>query len=497
MIQRWRSVLAVVLAASLLVGPGGCTVNPATGKRVFTGGVTEAEEKAEGQRLHAAVLRDLGPRLADEELQRYVDSVGQLLARTTERRDLGYTSTVIDSGIVNAFATPGGYVYITRGLLALLNSEAELAAVLGHELGHITALHHARARGQSMLSGLGVLAAGILAEAAAPGAGIGEAVVDLSAAGAFAYLRSFSRDNEFESDDLGLRYLARAGYDAGALAGVLQKTRLHERFQAKRAGRPPGEVDRFDYTSTHPAPIARIERAQAKAAESAVRDPMVARDVYFDKIEGIIYGARPEQGFVRGRHFLHPTLRFRFSVPDDFVLRNTPQAVIAAGPGNALIFFTLRRSGVARSPAGFLHERWSPVVPLGLIHEFDIDGMPAAVTHIPELSRTGVMDMQILAVGARRYGFYEAVFLFPRGSARLDAAVAEIEGSLREVGAGEAAAWRPRRIATITARRGDTQESLARRMAVDDLPVEHFRMLNGLQPGEPVLAGRRVKIVVE
>ena len=497
--RRWRTILAAVLAVALMGGGlGGCAVNPATGEKVFTGGVTGAQEKAEGRKLHPEVLRQFGPRFRDEELQRYVNSVGQLLARTTERRDLGYTFTVVDSDIVNAFAVPGGYIYITRALLALFDDEAELAAVLGHELGHITALHYARGQGQAILVQLGVLAADVLTHQAGAGAAVRNVLSELSGTAAVAYLRSFSRENEYESDDLGIRYLARAGYDTRAVARLLAKLRAHSRLQARLAGRSPEEVDRFDYTATHPAPLERVRRALEKAARTPVRNPMAAPAIYLGKIDGLVYGGSREQGFVRGRHFIHPGLRFRFSVPDTFTLHNTPRAVIASGSGGALITLELHGRGQSRSAAGFLRDRWAGKLSFGRIHEFTVNGLPAATVRSTARGRTGAVDVQILVVGSRENRVYEIVFVFPRGrGARLDAAYRDVNKSLREIGAGEAASYRPRRIEVIEARPGDTQESLAKRMAVDKRPLEHFRMLNGLEPQDRIVAGRLLKLVVE
>ena len=283
-----RALIAAVMAAALpALGSGGCSVNPATGEKVFTGGVTGAQEKAVGRQAHAQILGELGPRYEDEELQTYVNSVGQLLARTTERRDLEYTFTVVDSDMVNAFAAPGGHIYITRGLLALFSDEAELAGVLGHELGHVTALHYARSQGQAILAQIGVLAADILAQQAGAGGAVRNALGDLTGTAAFAYLRSHSRENEYESDDLGIRYIARAGYDTRGVARMLAKLRAHARLQARLAGRSPDEIDRFDYTATHPAPAKRVRRALENAARTSVRDPMVARDIYLRKVDGL------------------------------------------------------------------------------------------------------------------------------------------------------------------------------------------------------------------
>lgn len=494
-----RALVAAVLAAIFLGGGlGGCAVNPATGERVFTGGVTGAQEKAAGRKAHPQILGELGPRFEDEELQNYVNSVGQLLARTTERRDLEYTFTVVDSDTVNAFAVPGGYIYITRGLLALFSDEAELAGVLGHELGHITALHYARGQGQAVLAQIGVLAADILARQAGAGAAVRNVLSDLGGTAAFAYLRSHSRENEYESDDLGIRYIARAGYDTRGVARMLGKIRAHARLTARLAGRPPDEIDRFDYTSTHPAPAARVRRALENAARNPVRDPMVAREIYLRKIDGLFYGGSPEQGFVRGREFIHPRLRFRFSVPETFTLHNTPKVVVASGSGGAQISLRLHGRGRTRSAAGFLRGRWAGKLSLGRIEEFSVNGRPAAAARAVARSARGAVDVRILVVGSDENRVYETVFVFPRGSgSRLDAAYREVTASLRELTESEAATYRPRRIEAIEARPGDTQEGLARRMAVEKRPLEHFRMLNGLEPEDRIVPGRLLKLVVE
>ncbi len=496
---RWGVLAAAALGAALAAGgPGGCAVNPATGEKVFTGGISGAQEQAEGRRLHPEILRQFGPALENPSLQRYVDSVGQLLARTVERRDLAYTFTVIDSDVANAFAIPGGYIYVTSGLLALFDSEAELAAVLGHELGHITALHYARGRGQAILAQLGVLAAGILAGRAAPGSGAERIVGELGGKAAFAYLRSFSRENEYESDDLGIRYLARAGYDTGAVARMLGKLRAHGRLEAELAGRSPEGIDRFDYTATHPAPMARIRRAAAKAARTKPRDPMVAREIYLGKIDGMVYGGSRQQGFVRGRHFIHPELRFRFSVPRRFILHNMPKAVVANGSGGGQIVFRLQPRGASLSAAGFLRAKWGARFRLGRIDEFTLNRMPAASTRFAARGRGGVVDIAVLAAGARGGKVYELVFVFPhKPGSRLQEAYRTVRRSLREMTAAEAATHRPWRIRTVRARRGDTQQSLARRMAVAERRLARFRVLNGLGPGEAIAAGRTVKIVAE
>ena len=169
MIRTPRVPTAIVAFALLTLGAGGCAVNPATGERTFTGGMTHQDEVEMGRKLHPQVLAEMGGEYAGKDLARYVNIIGQVLARTGERNEIKYTFTVINSDIVNAFAIPGGYIYVSRGLLALADDEAEPAGVLAHELGHITALHHARRHGQSLVSQVTLLAAGLLPGTVPPG----------------------------------------------------------------------------------------------------------------------------------------------------------------------------------------------------------------------------------------------------------------------------------------------------------------------------------------
>src|SRR3546814_2090788 len=294
---------ARALAAALLLLPlrAACATAPGTGRTIFTGGLSEEGEADLGRQEHPKVLALYGGSYDDAELNRYVSSIGNFLVQTSERPDLKFTFTILDTPVVNAFALPGGYVYITRGLLALATSEAEVAGVLGHEIGHVTARHTAERYGQTMAAniagiGLGVLLGGPAARAGGtPGALL---------------VRSYSREQEFEADMLGGRYLARAGYDTGAMAGFLSQLQAHSQLEAALAGQPE-KADSFSITQTHPRTADRIERALQQAGAVPVADPLVAQDVYYDEIDGMIFGDKPDEGYIRGRRFAHPKLKFR------------------------------------------------------------------------------------------------------------------------------------------------------------------------------------------
>jgi predicted Zn-dependent protease len=246
--------------------------NPVTGKTEYTT-VSPEQERAIGAQEHPRILQQFGGAYPDEKLQAYIDQIGERVAAKSDRPDTDYTFTLLNSEVPNAFALPGGYVYITRGLLALAENEAEMAGVLAHEIGHVTARHTAERYGQTMAAniagvGLGVLLGG---EAAQAGGALGGLL-----------LTSYSRDQEFEADMLGGRYLARTGYDTRAMAGFLSQLQAHSRLEAALAGQPE-KADSFNIMQTHPRTADRIERALEQAGASPVADPLVAQEVYFGR----------------------------------------------------------------------------------------------------------------------------------------------------------------------------------------------------------------------
>ncbi len=483
-----RTAGLTALMAAALAGPlSGCATNPATGEKMMSF-ISPEEEARIGAREHRKLMPAFGGAINDAYLRRYVSSVGTLLARTSELPNLRFTFTVLDTDMINAFALPGGYVYITRGLLALANSEAEIAGVLAHEIGHVTARHAAQRHSRSVFAGIGAAAIGILT-------GSGE-IARLTGSGLGSYLSGYSRAQEFEADKLGIRYLKRAGFDPRAMAGFLGSLRAHTRLTARLAGQSPGTVDQANFMSTHPRTQERVQRAAREAGGIQRPDPIVGRDVYLRKIGGMIYGDTPEQGFVRGRDFLHPDMRFRFRVPRGFHMINQPRQVLAKGSGGALIIFGAAGGAGNRSPYDYLVNVWARNLRLAELDRSPINGMPAASAAAQVRSRRGIHNLRLVTIrrGGRMYRF---MFIGPRGSGqRLYDAYRETAYSFRGVSASEARSWRPYRIRIVRVRRGDTVARMARRMAVDKLPKKHFRVINALGPGDRLTAGRRVKIVV-
>lgn len=319
---KWINCAAAAFVAAA------CATNPATGKNEISL-VSESQEIAMGNETAASTRASIGL-YPDSAIQRYVRGVGLRIAAVTERPALPWSYEVIDDPAVNAFAAPGGKIFITRGILAYFGSEAELAGVLGHESGHVTARHTAKQITRQQLATLGLVAGSLLSSQVASAAGglqQGLAVLFLS----------YSRANEAQADDLGFRYMRRDGYDPREMTKTFATL---GRVQTLSGG---GKVP--TWAATHPDPGDRLVKAQARAASvpsDSLNRSIVNRDPYLKVIDGIVFGENPRQGFFEGTRFNHPDLRFRLDFPSGWQTQNTAEAVIAGSPGNdAIIQLTL------------------------------------------------------------------------------------------------------------------------------------------------------------
>jgi predicted Zn-dependent protease len=320
-----RPSLRLCVIAALV---SSCAVNPATGKRELSL-VGEQDEIAMGEATAKSTRATIGD-YPDSAVQRYVRGLGLRLAATTERPGLPWSFEVIDDPEVNAFAAPGGKIFVTRGILPYLDSEGELAGVLGHECGHVTARHTAQQVTRQELFGVGLAAGSLLSSGIASAAGgiqQGLGVLFLS----------YSRSNEAQADELGFRYIRRARYDPREMSDVF---RVLERVgQLSGGGKVP------TWAATHPAPEDRLAKAEQRVAAlppDSLRGTLVNRDAYLRAIDGIVFGVNPRQGYFEGNRFLHPDLRFRFDFPDGWKTENRTDAVVAASPqGDAMIQISL------------------------------------------------------------------------------------------------------------------------------------------------------------
>lgn len=481
-----RQTLAGLAAGIAIPALSGCQVAPGTGRESFNF-VSPEEERKMGRESHPQIVKEFGGAYDDPGVQAYVAGVGQRLVDNTETPKDEYRFTVLDSDIVNAMALPGGYVYITRGLLALTGNEAEMAGVLGHELGHITARHSAQRYSRSVASNLGLAVLG--AVVGVPG------VADLAQMGASYWLSAYSQENEFEADSLGVRYMSRSGWNAEGMATMLTRLREHSRLEAIMAGRPPDSVDQHHFMSTHPRTLDRVQAA-IKHSLGAPPKGSWGADTFLDRIDGMLYGDDPAQGVIRGRAFLHPQLGFRFEVPAGFRVTNGASAVTARNADGAIILFDggSHHGGDLRS---YISQVWMKGAPVENLERLEINGLEAATGTSRGRTKQGPVDLRMVVMRFSPDTVYRFTFATPPNlTARLGEDLRRTTHSFRPLSQSEKAEIQPLRIKVVTVKAGDTADTLGRSMAFDDHKVEQFRLLNGLEPGQHPAPGSRVKLVV-
>jgi predicted Zn-dependent protease len=399
---------------------------------------------------------------------------------------------------MNAFAVPGGYVYITRQLLGLMNDEAELASVLGHEVGHIAARHSERRQSASLRNGILGALGQVLVGAVAGNSGLGQLLQQGIGQGSQALTATFSQKQEFEADELGIRYLASAGYDTLASASLLASLGAATSLEARAAGRND-ERSVPSWSRTHPLSADRVRRSTQRAqATGRAGTGMRNRDQFLNQVDGLLVDDDPRQGIVEGSSFLHPDLRLAFSVPQGFKMQNGTRSVTIAGSTGQAQFSTGQFNGnlsnyiaqVIQSVAGQQAGQMQIPQP----RSTSVNGIPAAYTTARAQTQQGVVDVSVFAYQWDANTAYHFVML-TRGGTGIGP-FGPMVSSLRRLSTSEAAAIRPRVIDVVTVRPGDTIQSLAGRMAYNDLQVERFMTLNGLRTNAALRPGDKMKIVV-
>nr|WP_083507863.1 M48 family metalloprotease [Aureimonas frigidaquae] len=435
-----------------------------------------------GRSQHPRILAAYGGAYSDPRLERSLAAIVGRLAAYSDDPNRAYSITVLNSPNINAFALPGGYLYVTRGLLALANDSAEVAAVLAHEMGHVSANHGIKRQEREQAAELaGRVVAEVLSSPQAGQAALAKGQLNLA---------SFSRNQELEADALGIRHIGRAGYDPYSAARFLEAmesfSRFRNAFQAPNAD--------LDFLASHPASAQRIDFARRHAAEFGPEGTGIAdRDRYLSGIDGMLFGDTAAEGYVRERSFFHPGLGITFTVPRDFVIDNTAEAVLATGPGDTAIRF----DGVAlperSSLDDYVRSGWIGGLDANSIRPIRVAGLEGVTARAQ--GGAYVFDITLIRVGGQVYRFLTA--MPANASDRLDAAARQISDSFRLMSPAERQNLKPLRIRIVTAGLGDTEASIAGRMQGVDRKVELFRLLNGLEGGGGVRTGTRYKIIAE
>ena len=444
----------------------------------------------ESQRQHPLLLAEYGGAETGTR-GAYIASVGQRVAATSGLPGQSLRFTALNSAVENAFALPGGYVYVTRQLMGLMNDEAELGFVLGHETAHIAARHSQARESATRRNAIwGVLGA-VLGSAVG-----GNALGNMIAQGAQLRTLSFSRNQEYQADTLGIRYLSAAGYDPLASTSMLAALSRSSALEARVQGRSNRSTP--EWAQTHPLNENRLSQATTLAQ----RSPRAGvgqrnRDAYLAQIDGMVVDDDPAQGIIDGRSFIHPDLRFQFVVPAGYQMQNGATAVTVAGSGGQAQFSTGRFDGNFDRYIGqviYGLTRGQAQIGLAPMQRTTINGLPAAFVTGRAQTSSGVVDVSVMAYQFDRDTAYHFVML-TRGGQGMQPFASMLD-SLRRISPAEAAAIRPRVIDVVTVRSGDTVASLASRMAYRDYRVERFRSLNALGPGAALAPGQKVKLVV-
>jgi predicted Zn-dependent protease len=485
-LARSRSSISLVAAAAGALLIAACATNPATGKREISL-MSEAQEIQLGREADVQVQREMGL-YEDRALQEYVNDVGQRLARGSHRPNLPWHFAVVDAAAVNAFALPGGYIYLTRGIMAYLNDEAELAGVLGHEIGHVTARHAAQAYTRSTGAGLGLLIGSIFV----PQVG---AFGNLAQTGLGILFLKYGRDQELQADRLGAEYAADNMWDPAAVPEFLGTlARIDE--QADRRGVP-------NWLSTHPNPADRAEDMQKTIAElKASRSKgswEVDREGYLRRIEGIVFGENPREGIVRGNSFLHPDLRFGLEFPKGWEIANGKEQVVAKMPGqNAFVMLQLVPMAQGRSMEE-IATRSTRNIGLREVSggTTTINGLEAYLgTYEGSLNQVGTVAMRAAHVRQGRTVYLVAAFAPPQLYEQLERDLAASVRSFRALSRDEAQNIEPNRVTLYTVERGDTWQSIAQRRGGDNVTAATLAIMNSSAVSDQPRPGETIKIVV-
>ena len=472
------------VAFALVVLLAGCTSTPDNKQVSLPVPQTsaQAEMQPAEEREHLRILASYGGIYENARLQATIEKAVDRLVAASERPDLKYKVSILNSPAINAFALPNGHLYITRGLIALANDKAELASVLAHEMGHVIARHAAIREDQARQAALiGHVVSDVLSD---PQMGA------LALAKSKLTLASFSRAQEFEADGIGVGISARAGFDPFGASRFL--TDMQRNADLKPAA---GSADArgLDFLASHPATPDRVKNALANARQfsgpgAGERD----RAEYLGGLDGVVYGEDPSEGFARGRRFLHPKLGFTFLAPPGFSLDNTAQAVLGLKGGNEAMRLDVVSVPAEQSLPDYLKSGWIEHVDSTSVEEFTVNGFTAATA-------TAAGDEWSFRLFAVRFGsdVYRFIFAAKNKTPQVDRSFRESIETFRRMSLQESEQVHPLHLKIVTVGPNDTVESLARRMATADHALDRFRVLNGLAAHDRVKPGEKVKIVVE
>lgn len=475
----------------LMASAGAFALLPATASAQNAQSISQSD-KDQGAKAHPQLLEEFGGAVAGPQAA-YVEGIGKdvaILSGLGNARS-EFTVTLLNSPVNNAFAIPGGYIYVTRDLVGLMNNEAELAGVLSHEVGHVVARHsNKRQSAATRNTVIGVLGS-VLAGAVLGSGTAGSLAQKVLLQGSQILTLKYSRSQETEADNLGVEYLKRGGYDPHAMGTVLQALANENALEARIQGRAATKVP--EWASTHPSDAPRIKAALARAGSATGK---TNRDRFLAGVNGMMMDDDPKQGVIEGRRFTHPEFRFSFDAPQGFYMTNGTRAVAINGQSGQAELASAPYSGNLDSYVRSVFNGLAgegKTIDAGTIQRTTVNGIPAAYGAARVNSSSGQVDAVIFAYEFSNSQAFHFVALAKAGSAQ---AFDSMFGSMRRISATDAAAIKPRRLSVVTVRSGDTLQSLSAKMAYTDYKLDRFLVINGLTSTSKLTPGQKVKLVV-
>jgi len=490
--------VSLALVSVLLGACGTAVVNPVSGQTELSA-MTEEQEVAEGAKAHQQVLQEYGV-YNNKAVQDYVNALGQRLAAQSHRANLQWHFTVLDSPEINAFALPGGYVYVTRGIMAYMESEADLAGVIGHEIGHVTARHGAQRATSQQHAGLGVFAANILGavlESQGLG-GAGQLANQVSQTVAAGYIASYGREQELQADGLGAEYLARNKYDPRNMVDVITVLKNQERFaadQAKAQGKaaPTGG----GWLASHPSNDQRLQQIKDRAAgfQTSTGYADEGRDRYLKLVQGMGFGESADQGLVRGNNFYHSGLNIALTAPSGWRIQNSAtQLALLSAAGDAGLLLKPVPANAGKTHAEVIRNAIKPTQ--GKTEAASINGLSATRLSGARQDAQGKSQALELTLVSGPQDHIYVLQQVAKDAATLQAQRAplrEAEGSFRALNAQDRTAAKPWVIRLTPYPKGGFAE-LAKRSPLPNAESQ-LRLVNGFYGGGEPKAGQLVKVV--
>lgn len=474
-IRGWAA-LAVLAAAA-----AGCATNPVTGRRQLAL-VSQGQEIQLGRQTAEQAVQTIGL-VPDSALQRYVQRIGAEMARESERPDLPWSFGVLDDPTPNAFAAPGGFIFTTRGMMNLMQNEAELAAVLGHEIGHVTARHSVTQISRAQLAQIGLVAGSVLFPGAA------ETLGGLAQGGLQLLFLSYGREAERQADELGFNYALREGYDVREMRDVFSAL--------QRVGQTEGRSPVPSWLATHPAPAERIQAVEQRLATLAPAQTttLQRRDAeYMARIDGLVYGENPRQGYFQGGLFLHPDLRFQLRFPEGWRTQNTPQAVMAVSPRqDAMIQLTLAGASAEQAAQRFFGQQGLQSSRVG---RETVNGIPAVTGYFQAQTQQGVLTgfAAFLEYGGSAYQIL--TYTPAQQFSGYDRLFRQVVGSFAQVTDPQVLNVRPARVDVVRTDRAMTLAEFNRRFP-STIPLAELALINQVESESATFpAGSLVKRVM-